>query len=456
VRTKTIEESSVTMESAVESPSMSDAMPELERIVPEMWDGREKKPSPKHEKRPCLRHADTAPAVGLVGEAPQSRQERKKQSASQFLNAQERLIQRLDRLCEAIERNGGTLPAATRDDQSREDHSKSVSDDDVHCTKPGTGAKVGLPLAEAPSAEGEVALQRMQERRDTGGMRATASEPNFARLPRRISTASLSDLDAEAASLFWIDPCYEELPDVEVTIKVYSLSNLNAARQCFNADFAVMLDWVDPALRYRVHYFDRELGNSQGPQYVIPKFTEEAIFNPQILVDNALDNLEPMSGADSAPRIGGVLNKELHLKKTMRFRGTLSIPSNDLRMFPFDIQALRIELKSMRSSIAAQRGSQSPSLVGPSIRRMSERRESLDKGNAKKPSNLSDPACESSSSSKYVVPQAFPQSPQSFPRERRHSHNRITPFKTEGTNKHGRQHQLGRAQLVEVGPNLVS
>lgn len=136
-----------------------------------------------------------------------------------------------------------------------------------------------------------------------------------------------------------------EFPEVEVSVKVYQICNVNTAQLTFEVDFLCRLDWRDPNV---VGLGPEELAKLDWSQY----------YNPHLEVDNCKDNCGWLDGMDSIPRRRSASSEPRvedrctdlgpSLRKTMRFRGTLAMGPVDLRCFPFDRQALPIRLKSRR------------------------------------------------------------------------------------------------------------
>ncbi|CAE8649566.1 unnamed protein product, partial [Polarella glacialis] len=142
-----------------------------------------------------------------------------------------------------------------------------------------------------------------------------------------------------------------EFPEVEVSVKVYQICNVDTAQLTFEVDFLCCLEWCDPNVEGKS---PEELKSLDWNQY----------FNPHVEVDNCKDSSAWLDGMDAIPRrrsssfqsrINGAcggksVNEDfgVQLRKTMRFRGTLAMGPVDLRCFPFDIQALPIRLKARR------------------------------------------------------------------------------------------------------------
>jgi len=158
-----------------------------------------------------------------------------------------------------------------------------------------------------------------------------------------------------------------EFPEVEVAIKVYQVGNVDTAQLTFEADFVCHLDWSDPNVE---GLSNEELRALDWSRY----------FNPYVDIDNSKDTFGWLAGADELPRRRGTASmrrlsgisglseaSELHdddgskemgpaLRKTMRFRGHLSVSSVNLRCFPFDFQVLPVRLKAARCRGLTVRG----------------------------------------------------------------------------------------------------
>jgi len=148
-----------------------------------------------------------------------------------------------------------------------------------------------------------------------------------------------------------------EFPDVQIAVRVNQVGNVDTKQMTFEADFVCCLDWCDPVVE---HIPPDELERLDWTQY----------FNPQVEIDNAKSQSDWLDGLDDVPRrvkpssdphgkspdaaagnrFGGNHHLEHgpHLRKTLRFRGTLALTSVNLKCFPFDIQVLPIKLKAAR------------------------------------------------------------------------------------------------------------
>lgn len=140
---------------------------------------------------------------------------------------------------------------------------------------------------------------------------------------------------------------------VEVTVQVNSVTAINIKRILFDVDFTLMLDWQDPSA----------MGLS------VKEIEAMTSFNPEVVIDNAVDNDQPLAGGCSAPRpnrlVDGVC-PDGHLKKTNRYRLSLTCNGLDLRAFPFDTQILPIRLKARKGTLkSTEKDASDVILVGP-------------------------------------------------------------------------------------------
>lgn len=144
-----------------------------------------------------------------------------------------------------------------------------------------------------------------------------------------------------------VDGDINEFPLVELSIKIYKVSNVNTSDMTFEADFVCRLDWYDPNVQ---GVMTEDLAGLDWSQY----------FNPLLFIDNSKDGASWMDGIDVVPRRkrpvsepsvpgrGDQRSLGAWLRKTMRFRGTLAMGAADLRCFPFDLQALPIRVRAGR------------------------------------------------------------------------------------------------------------
>lgn len=153
-----------------------------------------------------------------------------------------------------------------------------------------------------------------------------------------------------------------EFPEVQVALKVCQVCNVNTAQMTYEIDLLCRLDWCDTNVEGLSNDELRELDWSR-------------YFNPRVEIDNCKDLCAWMPGADEVPRRRGRRGSILvsacsteeeramldcrrdaaavgecgpWLRKTMRFRGTLSLSAVNLKCFPFDIQVLPVKLKAAR------------------------------------------------------------------------------------------------------------
>mmetsp|Transcript_8129 Transcript_8129/g.18125 ORF Transcript_8129/g.18125 Transcript_8129/m.18125 type:complete len:657 (-) Transcript_8129:63-2033(-) len=135
--------------------------------------------------------------------------------------------------------------------------------------------------------------------------------------------------------------CTSSFPPVEVTVQVNSVSRLNVLEICYDIDFTLMLDWTDSSV----------IGMTPD------EIQSGDIFNPDVIVDNVIGNDQPIAGSSTRPRVHRLQKGKCmdgHLKKTSRYRVTLTCPDLDLWAFPFDTQVLPIRLKARNHRIQEQ------------------------------------------------------------------------------------------------------
>lgn len=148
-------------------------------------------------------------------------------------------------------------------------------------------------------------------------------------------------------------PRYTQQPEVRVTVKIYSICNVDTSQMTFETDFVCQLDWEDPNI------------DGVRPED-LKKLDWEDYFNPYIEVDNCKDGSSWLDGGDTMPHRPASIDAEYwrqrskdcgsrkhddigygpNLQKIMRFRGTLAIQHVNLRCFPFDVQVLPLRLKA--------------------------------------------------------------------------------------------------------------
>mmetsp|Transcript_27021 Transcript_27021/g.62420 ORF Transcript_27021/g.62420 Transcript_27021/m.62420 type:complete len:865 (-) Transcript_27021:45-2639(-) len=146
-----------------------------------------------------------------------------------------------------------------------------------------------------------------------------------------------------------------ELPEVQVALKIYHIGCVDTALMTFETDFTCHLDWRDPNL---ATFTAEELKDLDWTRF----------FNPVLSIDNGKGDAAWLEGADTVPRLycnspvesssfpvtpPGVCDSEAAIKgpwlrKTMRFRGCLTLSVANLRCFPFDVLVLPIRLKAVR------------------------------------------------------------------------------------------------------------
>src|SRR3546814_717629 len=81
----------------------------------------------------------------------------------------------------------------------------------------------------------------------------------------------------------------EDLPVVYVKVKVYHVVRVREVDQKYEADFTLMLDWLDPSVAEVMQHMSREDADS---------YDLRGHFLPEVLVDNAVnEDVQPVGGA---------------------------------------------------------------------------------------------------------------------------------------------------------------
>lgn len=135
-------------------------------------------------------------------------------------------------------------------------------------------------------------------------------------------------------------PKYKRLPDVEVSFKVRSISDLDSKTGTFLADFLLELHWVDPGLERDTHY--TEDYQSQTLQ-LFPAF-ESHIFNPEVVLENAVETLVPLPSSESQPVIQAEAIHGLWMRRRVHFKGLLACANISYANFPLDTHAISISV----------------------------------------------------------------------------------------------------------------
>eukprot|EP00823_Brevimastigomonas_motovehiculus_P000389 TRINITY_DN1047_c0_g1_i1.p1 TRINITY_DN1047_c0_g1~~TRINITY_DN1047_c0_g1_i1.p1 ORF type:complete len:348 (+),score=87.96 TRINITY_DN1047_c0_g1_i1:101-1144(+) len=120
---------------------------------------------------------------------------------------------------------------------------------------------------------------------------------------------------------------------VSASVRVMSISQVSTVEQSFNADFLLVLTWIDRSL----------IG--ANPKDIDWDTTTTLSWNPKFSIKNALEleRLEETGGRRLEDPSTGLV------KETARFRGSLS-QYLELETFPFDTQELTIVLACNKSS----------------------------------------------------------------------------------------------------------
>lgn len=128
------------------------------------------------------------------------------------------------------------------------------------------------------------------------------------------------------------------LPEVEVSIRVNHLANVDTNMLRFEADFTIRLAWQDdqvPDDDVEAHELD----------------WTDGFFNPSIVVEGLDHNPEEAVPLHAHPLfVRPASDEPKWCTKTCRFRGSLCMPEVDLRCFPFDYQLLPIKVTAQRIS----------------------------------------------------------------------------------------------------------
>mmetsp|Transcript_19396 Transcript_19396/g.42365 ORF Transcript_19396/g.42365 Transcript_19396/m.42365 type:complete len:479 (-) Transcript_19396:94-1530(-) len=120
-------------------------------------------------------------------------------------------------------------------------------------------------------------------------------------------------------------------PKVEVTLRIYRVSNFDVKLQTFHADFVAMFDWIDPHL----------VGMAKED------IDWDEHFVPNVVVNNA--ETEIVGDLQASPRLFS--SEKGWARLSVRYRGVLQVEVLDMRAYPFDEQVLRISLRAMRYGI---------------------------------------------------------------------------------------------------------
>lgn len=123
-------------------------------------------------------------------------------------------------------------------------------------------------------------------------------------------------------------PKYKRLPDVEVSFKVRSISDLDSKTGTFLADFLLELHWVDPGLERDTHY--TEDYQSQTLQ-LFPAF-ESHIFNPEVVLENAVETLVPLPSSESQPVIQAEAIHGLWMRRRFISRAYWLVPTSAMQI----------------------------------------------------------------------------------------------------------------------------
>jgi hypothetical protein len=119
---------------------------------------------------------------------------------------------------------------------------------------------------------------------------------------------------------------------VSISIKIYSISDINCVEATFQASFKLFMRWEDPKLVGQKEGYLKQ-GAEEG-EYEVP-----GIFNPDIQVTNEFE-------LEETGRELRVLDSSTgRVKLSVAYKGKLFMMEMGLKFFPFDAQNLQIILK---------------------------------------------------------------------------------------------------------------
>ena len=144
---------------------------------------------------------------------------------------------------------------------------------------------------------------------------------------------SISKCLVNSSCDIFVEDIHKFLPrDIEVTIKVNSITNVEVKNYTYTIDFVMMLDWTDSTLG------DRYEGDG-GPSIDFSDHFMPCVEIMNVSTDTFEEN--PMRiGGTQVPRLKGSQNR---VTLTQKYRARLRTRM-DLRRFPFDNQLLLIKL----------------------------------------------------------------------------------------------------------------
>ena len=127
------------------------------------------------------------------------------------------------------------------------------------------------------------------------------------------------------------------LPKVDVAIKIYELSDINALDCTFNCVFVVLLDWVDPSLE--MLEIPRSAEAIDWTQHFFPRIE---------LVDAKRDMIAELGQGGDVPRVrprDPVTGECNHVTLTAKMKATIK-SRFDFRRYPFETQVLQLLIKA--------------------------------------------------------------------------------------------------------------
>ncbi|CAK0870644.1 unnamed protein product [Prorocentrum cordatum] len=173
-------------------------------------------------------------------------------------------------------------------------------------------------------------------------------------------------------------------PNVEVTIAINEVLQLDIKEMTFEADFAVYLDWVDPRLKPGVHYdYNAEKGKFELAPTLQKQLLEDrgsySVFNPFLEIANEKKLEKKTSPAISIVDEQTEDGKDVPwLCKKFEFIGALHCPQVNARVFPFDVQGLQIKVQCAELEGVTSLGQpRTITLLEPRLRRATRQRERL-------------------------------------------------------------------------------
>lgn len=174
-------------------------------------------------------------------------------------------------------------------------------------------------------------------------------------------------------------------PDVEISVEIKEVSDFDLHTGIFSASFIVTLDWEESEFIEGVHYHQ----DGRSKEFVISQSVLEDYnsFNPCICIANAVDGPDQFERV-SEPKIQRLMTRQksasgesVWVTKQFRFNGRLQCSQVDGTQFPWDMQRLPLQVKSLPMEGETTLGQpRDVRLVEPRLRKM----EVVEKGRRKK------------------------------------------------------------------------